>query len=270
MTSRQFRSVLITGHGFENGSNWRWLAQPQSVDSIAGLVFADVGMSLESGPATRDIMAGQVVFLHPHRPARLESAARGTATCVWVPWVSVAEVESRLGALESMMAPTPLTVGLQAFLASLLAQQELPTPYTDYLVERIMVEMVFGALLESVPKKLAGAPESSALAHARSLMLMRRAETGFGVEELARAMQMSTRQVQRVFAAADSQPGDELRGMRVDLVQELLGDPECDPLSIGEIATRAGFTTAAALRRAMASRGLPLPKRARRSKSLSV
>jgi transcriptional regulator GlxA family with amidase domain len=113
---------------------------------------------------------------------------------------------------------------------------------------------------------MAGARDVRPIDRARSLILLRRSEPDFGVAELAREMHMSTRHVQRVFALEHSSPADELRGMRLDLAQELLGDPAYDVLSISDVAGHAGFKTAAAMRRAFVSRELPLPGRTRRGR----
>ena len=261
VAARRHRGILATRHSFDRGAHWTWSAQRKGTSAIAGLTFADVPMRVRSGDSDEIVDVGQASFLHPHRRVEVDSTASGTGTCVWLPWDALSEVESGVQTPGLVLSSTPLTAGLQAFLDSLLTQSEPPTLYTDYLVERIVAEMAFGVLLESVPKLVSGTTESRHVDRARSLMLMRRAEPGFGVAELAQELHMSTRQVQRIFAAEDSAPADELRGMRIELANELLGDPAYDALSLADIAMHAGFTSTAALRRAFAARGLTPPKR---------
>lgn len=257
------RSTLTTSYVFDEDMRWTWRRQPPGRDALAGLVFIDVPISVDGDLGEERAEPGSAVFLHPHRDLRLSADVGGSSIGVWLPWDSLLEVETGVQSPGQVLAPTPLTVGLRAFLTSLLMQLSDATPYTDYLVERVLAEMAFGALLESVPKNVAGAREDRPIDRARSLMLMRRAEGDFGVAELAQEMHMSTRHLQRMFAAENSSPADELRGMRIDLANELLGDPAYDSLSIGEIAMHAGLRTPSALRRAFAGRGLPLPARAR-------
>lgn len=261
--ARRHRSILATSHSFDGGAEWTWAAQPEGFDAIAGLAFSDVPLRVRRGAELHELAVGEASFLHPHRATTIETLEPGTGMCIWLPWDSLHEVENGVQTPGHVMASTPLTAGLRAFLASLLTQQEPPTLYTDYLVERVVVEMAFGVLLESVPKNVSGARETRAIDRARSLMLLRRAEPEFGVADLAEELHMSTRHLQRLFAAENSSPADELRGMRIELANELLGDPTYDPLSIAEVAVHAGFRTAAALRRAFSSRGLPLPNRVR-------
>lgn len=261
--ARRHRSTLATEHAFHGGARWSWENQSRSHDVIAGLVFADVPMLVRGDHRDETVAVGQAAFLHPHRHATIEAKTTGVGVCVWMPWNSLQEVEDGVQLPGQVMPSTPLTAGLRAFVTSLLTQQSEPTLYTDYLVERVIVEMAFGVLLESVPKNISGSRDVRAIDRARSLMLVRRSEPDFGVAELAIELHMSTRHVQRTFAAENSAPADELRGMRIDLANELLGDPAYDPLTIADIAQHAGFKTAAALRRAFAARGLPLPSRAR-------
>lgn len=268
--ARRHRSTLASRHAFDRGARWLWQAQPRANEAIAGLVFADVPLRVRGDHGDDTVAPGEAAFLHPYRAADLEALQTGTGICVWMPWDSLQEVEDGVQVPGQVMLSTSLTAGLHAFLTSLLTQQSESTLYTDYLVERVVVEMAFGVLLESVPKNVAGARDARMIDRARSLMLMRRAEPDFGVAELARELHMSTRQVQRAFAAENSAPADELRGMRIDLANELLGDPAYDSLSIAEISAHAGFRTAAALRRAFAGRGLPLPGRARHSRMLTT
>lgn len=266
--ARRHRSTLASAHVFERGARWAWDAQSPSHEAIAGLVFADVPMCVHGDHGDESIVPGEAAFLHPYRAVGVEALRAGTGVCIWVPWDSLQEVEDGVQAPGHTMQSTPLTAGLRAFLTSLLTQHSEPTLYTDYLIERVVVEMAFGVLLESVPKNVAGSRDGRMIDRARSLLLMRRAEPNFGVAELAAELHVSTRQVQRAFAAENSTPAEELRGMRIDLVNELLGDPAYEPLSIGEIAEHSGFKTAAALRRAFAGRELSLPARARQGRAL--
>ncbi|WP_309127804.1 AraC family transcriptional regulator [Microbacterium sp.] len=264
--ARRHRSILVTSHTFDGRADWMWNAQPEGGDAIAGLAFADAPLRVRRGADVVEIAVGEASFLHPHRAATIETVAPGTGMSVWLPWDSLQEVENGVQTPGHVMSPTPLTAGLKAFLTSLLTQQETPTLYTDYLVERVVVEMAFGVLLESVPKNVSGARDSRSIDRARSLMLLRRSDPDFGVAELAGELHISTRHVQRLFAAENSSPADELRGMRIELANELLGDPAYDPLTVAELALHAGFKTPAALRRAFASRDLSLPDRARRNR----
>src|SRR5690606_34604385 len=155
--ARRHRSTMATEHVFHKGARWTWENQPRSHDAVAGLLFADVPMLVRGEGDDEITAAGQAAFLHPHRRSSLEAMTAGASVCVWVPWDSLHEVEDGVQAPGQVMPSTPLTAGLRAFVTSLLNQQTEPTLYTDYLVERVIVEMAFGVLLESVPKNVIGA-----------------------------------------------------------------------------------------------------------------
>lgn len=259
--ARRHRSTLATSHSFDGESTpWRWEPQALSGDAIAGLVFPERSMRVvRDDGEEQTVHLGEVVFLHPYRGVAVDAAGAGAGVCLWLPWDSLHEVEAGVHSPGHVLSSTPLVAGLRAFLTSLLTQPAEPTPYTDYLVERVLVEMSFGVLLESVPASIAEARDERPIDRARSLMLMRRGEVDFGVAALAAEMHMSVRHLQRLFAAEKSSPAAELRGMRVHLANELFGDPAYHALSLGEIAEHAGFANATALRRAFAGRGLPVP-----------
>ena len=269
LSARRHRSLLATRHGFDQSSAWDWHAQALNQEAIAGIVFSETPITVRTATGDARAQSGEAIFLHPQRAARVNATAGGVGVCVWLPWADLAEVETGGQPPGAVITSTPLLAGLRAFLTSLLTQQETPTLYTDYLVERIVIEMAFGVLLESVPASALGARDERPVDRARALMLLRRADSEFGVAELASELHMSTRHVQRLFAAENSAPADELRGMRIELANELLGDPAYDPLTVAEIALHAGFATSGALRRAFSARGLPLPTRARGTRATS-
>ncbi|GAB6858978.1 helix-turn-helix transcriptional regulator [Microbacterium xylanilyticum] len=262
LVARCFRDVLVTRHA-RDAVDWRWLAQAADGGEMAVVLTADAPLRvIGADGVARDAPPGAVCFLHPHRRARIVTT--GAVTCAWVPWRALAGIESELRAPEEVLPVTALGRGLRAFLASLVTADAESMLTTDHLVERLVAEMVFGVLLEAAPRP-AGGGAVSRIDRARSVMLARRAEQGFDVSALAGDMRLSVRQLQRLFAADGSAPADELRRIRVDLAREVMREDRRGGLRIGEIAERAGFGDAAALRRAFALAGLPAPRTVRRA-----
>lgn len=266
LVARRYRSVLATQHALEPATSWTWSAQPADGDEVAVMLIAAVPVTiLDSDGEVKEVPPGALCFLHPHREMKLAAAGSGTAMCAWVPWYAVDEIQSGVGAPSAIVASSVLGRGLQAFLTSLLTQPSDPTVYTDYLVERLIVEMVFSVLVEAAPHVAVEGRKGSGIDRARSLMLVRRGERDFDVAALARDMHMSVRQLQRLFAAEGSAPAEELRRIRVELARELMSDADYAPLGIAEIAEHSGFADAAGLRRAFALAGLPSPRLVRRA-----
>jgi len=266
---RRHRRVLVTTHRLRRGAAVDWRRQESRGASVAGLMFADVALELGRRHCVSRAETGEALFLHPEWAVRAVAEREGAALCIWLPWDAIREVDDGTQRPGRVMSATPLTAGLRAFASALTTPQDSPTLYTDYLVERLVVEMAFGVVLESVPTRVAVARDAHPVDRARTVMLMRRAEPGFGVAELAEELHLSARQVQRAFSAVGTTPAAELRGMRIELANELLGDPSCDRLGLAEIAAHSGFRNAAALRRAFAGRNLPVPTRTQRVPAVS-
>ena len=265
LVAQRFRSVLASQHALDPGVEWRWSPQSPGGDAFAAVILSSVPLRVVDGQGARaEAPEGTLCFLHPHRTVAITAVAAGTAMCAWVPWDALAEIEEGVRAPGEVIALSAIGRGLQAFLTSLLTQDTDPTVYTDYVVERLIAEMVFSVLVEAAPRGAVEGRKGPGIERARSLMLVRRGDRDFGVAELARDMHLSVRQLQRMFAVEGSAPAEELRRTRVELARELMSDPDCAPLGIAEIAEHAGFTDAAGMRRAFALSGLPSPRTVRR------
>ncbi|UXW85192.1 helix-turn-helix domain-containing protein [Microbacterium azadirachtae] len=266
LVARRYRGVLATQHALEKGAEWHWAAQAGESDAIAGILIATGPLRVLGGEGVAvEAPAATLCFLHPHRTVTVTAVAAGSVMCAWVPWGALAEIESGVRAPREVIPPSTLGRGLHAFLSSLLTQHSDPTVYTDYLVERLIAEMVFSVLVEAAPRGIVEGRKASGIDRARSLMLVRRGERDFDVTGLARDMHLSVRQLQRMFAAEGSSPADELRRARVELARELMSDTDYAPLGLAEIAEHAGFADAAGMRRAFALSGLPSPRVVRRT-----
>lgn len=236
---------------------------PQADDggALAAVVFfageAEIAVDGGAGQSLRACPA----FLHPFRETKITRTDAEGALSVWVPWDSLSDIRLTENQGPVVLAETTLVAGLRAFAWEVVQSTATSSQYTDYLVERLLAEMVFGVILEAT----GDAPDARAvqrpIERARALMLLRREDPGFGVDDLAREMHMSTRQLQRVFAKADSSPAEELRRMRVEFATSLLVDDALAPLSMDEVARHAGFGGAASMRRAFAAAGVTVPAR---------
>lgn len=260
VSARRFRQAAITVHTLDPSASWSWQAQPPVGDEVAviGLVQSSVRMDWGADATDADF----ALFLHPHRELTVSSEEPVSVICVWVPWSAIEEAGAD-APCAPVLGRTPLVVGLRGFVRSLIGRTSTPTIYTDYLVEKLLAEMAFGALLEAGYGDAAMARESAArqprpVDRARTLMLLRRTDPSFKVEDLARELHMSTRQLQREFSAEGSSPAEELRRMRVEQARELFADPSYATLTVDEIAAHSGFGTSAALRRAFASLGMSM------------
>lgn len=263
-----FRRVLTTHHLFDAGSRLSWPAQPAHDDSdaVAGMLFSQRPIRLLGRDRGGEARA---VFLHPRHPIQLSATAATSVMAVWLPWSSVREIEPVMRPATRMETNSPLIRAAWSFLASLLTEQSDPTLYSDYLVERLLVEMVFGMLVETAPAPLPGPNDTAMIARARTLMLMNRSDPSFTVQAVSKALHLSLRQLQRVFAAVGSSPAAELRMLRVDLACELIRDEDYAGMGVLDIALHSGFRNSSGMRRAFAAAGLVTPGRMRAQGTIS-
>lgn len=263
VTARKFRNTAITVHTLEPSAPWVWEPQPAVGDEVAMVALAHDAVRVEWEPDASE--KSSAVLLHPHRFTRVSAHEQTSVMCVWVPWDALEEVADSISCAP-VLAKTPLVVGLRGFVRAMVARSSTATIYTDYLVEKLLAEMVFGVVLETGSGADALARESAArqqrpIDRARTLMLLRRTDPAFNVEDLARELHMSTRQLQRAFSAEGSSPADELRRLRAEHARDLLADEAYAMLTVEEVATHSGFGTSAALRRAFSALGMPSPRR---------
>ena len=258
--SRRYRSVVATSHRFGPGRTWDWQAQSREGDALAGIVFSRNTSHWEV-PADSGALVETTYFLHPFRPAELVSEFTGVSVCIWLPWQALVEVDTGLPSIPFHIPASPLVAGLRAFIASLFLTASRPTMYSDFLIEQAVTEMAFGVVVEASASGTHEQRPPRPIDRARSIMMIRRHDPALSASEIAEELHLSERQLQRIFAVEGTSPARELRTLRVELARTLLADPAMGPLSLHEIATHAGFTNTAAMRRAFAAAGLPRPQR---------
>lgn len=263
VSARRFRSTAITMNILDPQTPWSWEPQTSDGSEVALLAHVQSPVSLKAGGSATVATAG--LFLHPHHRATVSSPERTTVLCAWVPWSALDELDRGDFASFAIAEPTPLLQGARAFAAAVTSHNSQSTIYTEYLIEKLVAEMAFGTLLEAGGSEAGTTRDAISrdvrpIERARTLMLLRRGDPTFGVEELARELHTSTRQLQRTFAAEGAPPAEELRRLRAELALELMRDPQYAPLTLRQIAEHSGFGTPASLRRAFATLGLELPR----------
>lgn len=258
LSVQEYRSAAVSAHRVRSPA-WRWTAH-HAERPLTAIVFAsEGGLTLgQIAPARR----GGVLLHHSHN-AVLRWTADALATVVWLDTESVVETSVPPAQQPVMLPRTALATGLHGFAESLAQRPEVQTRVSDYVVERLLVEMAYGVLLEHRETDVAGAQSVRPMHRARMLMLLNRADAEYGMQDLARDLHVSTRHLQRLFAKEGTSPAAELRNVRAELALSLLRDPQYDSLTTSQIAAHAGFMNAAAMRRGLHAIGAPTPQAAR-------
>lgn len=255
-----YRSSMVTTHQVRS-LEWTWAAQ-SGERPLTALVFSSKGALALAG---REPELGSAVLLHNTHNAAVRWTNGSTATVVWLETDSVVDANVPLSDHPVTLQRTLLAKGLQAFAESLTDRSEVQTTVSEYIVERLLIEMAHGTLLEHREMDTVHRQALRPMHRARMLMLVNRADPDYGPELLARDLHVSTRQLQRMFAKEGTSPGAELRNLRAELALSLLRDRNYDGLTTSQIATHAGFTNAAAMRRGLHAIAAPTPQAARTS-----
>jgi AraC-like DNA-binding protein len=134
--------------------------------------------------------------------------------------------------------------------ASLLLRSYAETAWSlgrlSALTERHLAELVRAALSPETPARpappRAEAVTAARLERFRGLLAGLAADPGLTVDGFARHAGVSTRTVQRVFAAAGGSFGDELTRLRLETALQQLRGPDADRRRISSIAYGVGFS----------------------------
>jgi AraC-like DNA-binding protein len=256
VSARAFRSTLVTVHRPQQ-QHWSW--HEVTEEPHAAVLFATgEGMDGAPLPVAR--------FVPPHTGENIEWGRSSEVIAVWVPLETLRELIHDAPLRPLTLHPTPMVQAFRAFTLAIARNTEDSTSISRYAIERLLAEMVFGALLEVFAGDLPERGQAPLAERARSTMLLHREDPQFTIAELASELHVSLRHLQRAFAKLGTTPGDALRRLRVELAESLLRNPDYEVLTIEEIAAHSGFTSGLQLRRALRAEGLPSPTRIRPSR----
>ncbi|MFT4052684.1 MAG: helix-turn-helix domain-containing protein [Microbacterium sp.] len=258
---RRQRNVSVSIHR-PGPTPWHW--RPSSEPSPP---FLSVVLLLE-GTVTVRIADAHIedatgVMLHGIRETWTEFSRNAICAIVWMPTEILAHQGIPLPSAPLILPSSAVATAMQRFTASIV-HRPAESPIGAYIVERLFVEMTLGLMLHS--KEDTKAPRSTRRLHERAhaLILANSADPGFGTEEIAHSLGVSTRQLQRAFAEVGTSPMAALRDARVAHAKTFVCDSTYDALSVAEIARECGFGSAATMRRAFQATGVEWPSRRRR------
>lgn len=257
VAARSFRSITMTWHRARETA-WRWSPIEVGTRRSTVVLFPGEGRKVPTADAVPSSPAPLGLFLPPDAEQNLEWEPGSDVLAVWVPERLLQEFTEGRTPDAAVLHSSPLTIGFRTFAQAVVRHGDEGSSMSQYAIERLVAEMLFGALVEQQSIETGPRP-SSLVERARSIMLMHREDPNFSTPQLAAELHISPRQLQRAFAGAGLRPGDMLRRMRIELAESMLRNPLYTGLTVEEISRYAGFTSALQLRRALHAEGSPAP-----------
>jgi AraC-like DNA-binding protein len=210
----------------------------------------------------RVVRADEAMYLVGRRRYSVYTSNRSFALAVAVPASVVEDYTPGEGEVGSIRDSTVLAP-VKRFLVGVMEQHDELERLSAYLVEKLLWEMVASLMLESRGAASLARPSLGFLDRAMAHIAAYRTDPSLSPVALAATLNISTRQLQRVFSAVGTTPSREIRRQRADLALSLLQNEAFRVLNISQIAHHSGFTDAADLRRAFDALGYPPPSEVR-------
>lgn len=263
----RYRSVVISRLRWRQPMEWGWRGgRSRPGEEFAAIVFPEDAEAHLDGVESR--RSGTAPFLlHDGMAERVRWEDAGACTMLWFPRRALTDLAGQDIEFPRTLAENLLTSGLRALLGTLsTAAPPVSSAVSAYVIERLLIEHVWGLVLESSGLPQVAGRRGNLYQRAHSLIRMNASDPQYGVASLVHDLAISERHLQRLFADRGITPRAMLRRTRVELASTMLRDAGYDILSLGQIAQSAGFPDAASMRSAFLHEGLPTPRRLRRDR----
>lgn len=153
-----------------------------------------------------------------------------------------------------IVGASALTRGMMAFVLDALGS-EVTDDRADQHVELLLRDMAARLLVVDVVDEAVIPP----IAKATAVISWLYAESDLSVTRIAEEVNLSVRQLGRLFRARGTSVGQVVRRTRLEAASRMLGEPAYAALDVNQIAQRVGFGSGSSLARAMAREGMGSP-----------
>ncbi|MBK0419471.1 AraC family transcriptional regulator [Leucobacter sp. CSA1] len=257
--------LLPAGHRVLLGSPHR--LDSRSQEQLRLHVVRQGELLIESNGNRRALTAGDAVFLLSSTPIELRSETGCELLTIAVPSEVVGEARGVWphSGIQPVSQTSMLLLPVAAFAARALSEAVgSVSGFTSYYVERLLQEMLQGLLVDSYrPEHMPSAQTQSTFPLAMSVIEAQHSDPELTAAAVAEEVNISLRQLEREFRKNGTTIRQELRRVRVEQARRMLGDPDYDGLSVGQIAQFVGFSGGSSLARAMSATGMPSPSAVR-------
>ncbi len=235
-------------------------------DELAVEVIVPRGGTIMVRSENRDeraVRPGEALYLIGCRRYAAYALRGASAITLGLPFSAVDEFIDRANTDPVLVQGSAVLTPATAFLGTLLEGGDELDRLSSYFAEKLIWEMVASIYLEGKGVGAAEAPNTGILDRAMAQIAAYRTDRSLTPEAVARSLNVSMRQLQRVFASTGSTPSREIRRQRAELAVSMLRSESFGVFNVTQIAHHSGFSDAAELRRAMSAFGFPSPRELR-------
>ncbi|MDR6866998.1 AraC-like DNA-binding protein [Microbacterium resistens] len=240
---------------------------PEGAGPCSALVLPDVeGPAVLEEGSERPVTSPLFAVDGRGRPGEI---GPGVGTVVWFPRNAIRELAGHDIALPDRIPETMLTRTFRSLLGAVVEglRESTPAPVSMYILERLLLEGMWGLVIEATDVVQRTAPHRTLFERAQHLIRVNATDPRYTVATLATELGVSERHLQRAFSGRDVTPRGFLRRVRVELALTMLRDPDYDSLTLDQIGQHSGFTDATAMRGGFARENLSTPRRLRRDRA---
>jgi AraC-like DNA-binding protein len=214
----------------------------------------------------RVVRPDESVYLVGHRRYAVFSTQGGLALALVIPASAVEEYAGASGHVD-LIRNSAVLGPVKKFLVGVMENHAELGRLPAYFIEKLVWEMVASLMLENRGASSLARPTLGILDQAMAHIAAYRTDQTLTPTSLAHALNISMRQLQRVFSGMGSTPSREIRRQRADLAVSMLTNEAFRVLSITQVAHHSGFADAADLRRAFDAFGYRTPSEVRSVRS---
>lgn len=162
---------------------------------------------------------------------------------------------------------TPLSLGIGEFLASAVETQVADLSGAQrHFLERMLREMTM-TLVAGSAGPLVPPRQDRTFPAALAAISVRCTDQELSLASIADDVNVSVRQLGRVFSGHGTTVGSEIRRARIDRAMRMLSSADFDGVSIDQIAKLSGFARGSSLARAMDAVGAGTPSQVRAART---
>lgn len=221
------------------------------------LVFVAAG-SMSLTPKNPDeppirLLAGEALYALTSISAHVEWPVNSTLYVISVPYRRLTEAGVHLDAIAGKIeAPNSVLHPVMRFVEGVTAVDHPEDRFSQFVVQDLLASQLVAVMLASKHSDEAQ-PRLPVSLYQRALRLMiaHSADPEFTPTRLAKDLCASLRNLQRAFTREGTTVAGTLRNLRVDAARQLMSSPEGHSNSLESIAKQVGFTSRAALQRAL-------------------